>query len=241
MKRDTENTLLLLIGVSVAMIAITGSYTRYVKPGLLPWLAATAVLLVGLAAAAVIRDVRRGRSVNDPHDEHDHGDHHHRPGAAWLLVIPVILLIFISPPPLSARAAAPRPITVATNAPRMAFQQLPRGRAPDVPLPEVLMRIAADSSDTLDGRLITVKGFTMKDGEHTDLARIVIICCAADAQLARLRLTGPAAAQAAELPENTWVSVEGKVPADQQYRGPSSVPVIEASALTRTDPPKNTY
>lgn len=71
MSRETENAMLLLIGVSTALIALTGSYTRYVKPALLPYLIATAVLLIALALAAIVRDIRRGSAE-------DHADHHHR-------------------------------------------------------------------------------------------------------------------------------------------------------------------
>lgn len=240
MRRDTENTLLILLGVSVAMIAVTGTFTRYVKPGLLPWLAASAVIVIGLGLAAIIRDVRRGHTDHD--DEHDgHGGHTHKHGATWFLVLPIVLLIFIVPPALSARSIAPANIGASANTPRRAFPPLPPGDAPSVPLPEVLMRIAAGSSDTLSGRTITVTGFTFKEGEHTDLAKIVIVCCAADAQLARLHMTGPAAASASALPENAWISVTGVVPGGQSYRGPSSIPVIEVTGITRTDPPKSTY
>ncbi|MUM18474.1 TIGR03943 family protein [Mycobacterium sp. CBMA271] len=238
MRRDTENTLLILLGVSVAMIAVTGTFTRYVKPGLLPWLAVSAVVLVGLGLAAIVRDVRRGHT---DHDHEGHHDHTHKHGATWFLVLPIILLIFIVPPALSPRSIAAANVAASANTPRRAFPPLPPGEAPAVPLPEVLMRIAAGSSDTLAGRTITVTGFTLKEGERTDLAKIVIVCCAADAQLARLHMTGPAAASASALPENTWVSVTGTVPGGQSYRGPSSIPVIEVTGLTRTDPPKSTY
>lgn len=240
MRRDTENTLLILLGVSVAMIAVTGTFTRYVKPGLLPWLAASAVIVIGLGLAAIVRDVRRGRTDHD-HDHEGHGDHTHKHGATWFLVLPIVLLIFIVPPALSARSIAPANIAASSNTPRRAFPPLPPGDAPAVPLPEVLMRIAAGSSDTLAGRTITVTGFTFKEGARTDLAKIVIVCCAADAQLARLQMSGPAAASASALPENTWVSVTGTVPDGQSYRGPSSIPVIEVKGVTRTDPPKSTY
>ncbi|MGH3727070.1 MAG: TIGR03943 family putative permease subunit [Mycobacterium sp.] len=238
MRRDTENTVLILLGVSVAMIAVTGTFTRYVKPGLLPWLAASAFVLIGLGLAAIVRDVRHG-SVD--HSDDDHGDHTHKHGATWFLVLPIVLLIFIVPPALNPRSIAATSIATSANTPRRAFPPLPPGDAPTVPLPEVLMRIAAGSSDTLAGRTITVTGFTYKEGERTDLAKIVIVCCAADAQLARLQMTGPAAASASALPENTWVSVTGTVPGGQSYRGPSSIPVIEVAGLTRTDPPKSTY
>lgn len=240
MRRDTENTLLILLGVSVAMIAVTGTFTRYVKPGLLPWLAGSAVIVIGLGLAAIFRDVRRGHTDHD--DDHDgHGGHTHKHGATWFLVLPIVLLIFIVPPALSARSIAPANIGASANTPRRAFPPLPPGDAPSVPLPEVLMRIAAGSSDTLSGRTITVTGFTFKEGERTDLAKIVIVCCAADAQLARLHMTGPAAASASALPENTWISATGVVPGNQSYRGPSSIPVIEVTGITRTDPPKSTY
>jgi hypothetical protein len=32
MTRETENPLLLLVGLSIGVIAATGAYTRYVKP-----------------------------------------------------------------------------------------------------------------------------------------------------------------------------------------------------------------
>ena len=51
MSRETENALLLLLGLATAIITISGVYTRYVKPSLLPWLAAVAVLLIVLALA----------------------------------------------------------------------------------------------------------------------------------------------------------------------------------------------
>ena len=43
MSRETENALLLLVGVSTLIISVTGTFTRYVKPSLLPWLMASAV------------------------------------------------------------------------------------------------------------------------------------------------------------------------------------------------------
>ena len=44
------------------------------------------------------------------------------------------------------------------------------------------MRAATDSARTLDNRLITVTGFTMPGDGDMDLGRVVIICCAAEAQ-----------------------------------------------------------
>lgn len=233
MRRETQNLVLLLIGVSLVMAIVTGSYTRYVKPGMLPWLIGSAATLIGLALVAMASDIR-GKGA-------DGAGHNHpgeRDGVLWLLVLPIVMLIFIVPPALSAQAASPVNVT---TSPRNPFPPLPPGEAPSLPLPEVLMRIATGPASGLNGRTINVTGFTMKDNTSTDLAKIVIICCAADAQLARLHLTGPAATAAADLPENTWVTVRGTIPAGQTYQGSSSIPSITIDTLTRIDPPTNSY
>ena len=108
MSRETENTVLLLVGISMAMISVSGAFIRYVKPGLLPWLVASAVLLVGLAFVAIIGDIRRGapRTSEGPGD---HGQtHSHRPVIAWSLVVPIVVLIFITPPALRPQPPLPR-------------------------------------------------------------------------------------------------------------------------------------
>ncbi|AKK25876.1 TIGR03943 family protein [Mycobacterium sp. EPa45] len=229
MRRETENTLLLIVGIALVMVTVTGAYTRYVKPGMLPWLAISAAVLIGLALTAIARDIRRGEA-------HQHTFHHHRNGIVWLLVLPVIMLIFVVPPALSARAAAPATVSVARS-----FPPLPPGPAPMLSLPEVLMRVAVGKAGGLDGQPITTTGFTMRNGEQTDLAKIVIICCAADAQLARLHLSGPAAQTAASMPENTWLRVEGTVPSGQTYSGTAAIPTLESIRVVRIDPPANTY
>jgi putative membrane protein len=233
--RETENTVLLLVGISIAMIAVTGAFTRYVKPGLLPWLAASAVLLIVLALAAIIGDVRRG-------GPRDHGDgHSHRAGIVWLLLIPILVLIFVTPPALRPSAAAPSVTAVSNDVLNRAFPPLPAGRAPELSLPEVLMREAQDSTGSLTNRTITVTGFVLNEAQGVDLGRIVIICCAADAQLARIHLRGAAAAQAAGLPDNTWLRVEGEVAAAPRQPHSVTIPTLQATAVTRIDAPPNPY
>lgn len=231
MRRETENVVLLIVGIAVGMVTVTGAYTRYVKPGMWPWLAASAVILIGLALVAIGRDIRGG-------GEHQHGGHTHRSGIVWLLVVPVVLLIFVVPPALSAKATPPATITVSEA---RSFPPLPPGPAPTISLPEVLMRVAVGQVGGLDSRQITTTGFTMHDGGRLYLAKIVIFCCAADAQLARLQLSGPAVSTAAGLPDNTWLRVEGTVPPGQRYTGTDSIPRIDVSSVIRIDAPANTY
>ena len=235
MSRETENVLLLLVGLAMAMISIAGSYTRYVKPSLLPWLLAAAALLIGLALTAIVRDVRRGHAPV-PDDSHRH------PALVlWLLVVPIVALIFVVPPALGAQANAPSVTVVSTDVLHHPFPPLPVEHAPVVALPEVLQRAANDTAGTLDGRLITITGFTLKDAGTVDLGRVVIICCAADAQLARIHLTGPASDMADGYPENTWIEVEGIVMPRPRDAGGLFIPTLTVSRVSRIDPPANTY
>ena len=231
MSRETENAALLLVGLSTGMVAVSGAFTRYVKPSLLPWLLGAAVLIVAFGLTTIVGDARR-RPRDDRHS-HDHG-HQHRPAIAWLLAVPIVVLIFVVPPALGAGAATPTVMAVSTDVLRHPFPALPAGRAPVVSLPNVLERAANDTAGTLDHRLITVTGFLVRGRDTTYLARVFIICCAADAQLARIRLTGAPATQASSLPDNSWLSVEGVVL-------PASPPTLDVSGMTRIEPPANTY
>lgn len=234
MTRETQNVLLLLVGLGAGVMVVNGSYVHYVRPALLPWLILTAVALTALAVVSIVRDIR-----DAGHRDGDANGHAHRGRMAWLLLIPVVATAFVLPPPLGAHGATP--VAAAAQPQRRAFPPLPIERAPVVSLPEVMMRAATDSAGTLDDRLITVTGFTMKDGTGTDLGRVVIVCCAADAQLARLHLSGPAAAAAANYPADSWLRIEGKVVAGSATVNTSFVPTMAVVNVTKIDRPANTY
>ncbi|KAB7752208.1 MULTISPECIES: TIGR03943 family putative permease subunit [Mycobacteriaceae] len=219
MSRETQNILVLLIGLSTGLIAVKGTYLNFVKPALFPWLVVAAVLLVALAVVCLVRDLRHGPP----------GGHHHRGLLAWLLLIPVALTAFVAVPPMSAVGA--ETVTAAVAPPKRAFPPLPADGV--VSLPEVVLRAAADSTKSLEGRTITVTGFTMGD----DLARVVIVCCAADAQLARIHLTGAAGPH----PKDTWLKVQGKVVPGTSNPSTNFVPTMEVTSAEPIPKPRNTY
>ena len=240
MNRATENALLLVLGIATAMITLSGAFTRYVRPSLLPWLIALAVGVIALALIAMARDTRRGHS--DATEHHQHG--HVRHGAiGWLITLPVVMLAFVVPPALAPQAAQPVAVSLSTNDFRQPFPPLPPGRAPEVSMKDVMRRAMLDSAGTLYGRLITLVGFTLKTDQHTDLARVSIFCCAADAQLARVHLTGTPAAQADRLPDNTWVRVEGVMMTPAPATDPSAVvtPTVMVTTMTPVPAPADTY
>ena len=239
MKRETQNVLVLLLGLGVGVMVVKGAYLHYVKPALMPWLVIAAAVLITLATVSIVRDIRNSGNESHHDCEHDH-DHPHRYRGAmvWLLLVPVVLIAFVIPPPIEASGAAP----VAAAPPhRRAFPALPAERAPVLSLPEVVMRAATDSGGTLDNRLITVNGFTLLRHGGVDLGRVVIVCCAADAQLARIHLTGPGATAAAGYPEDTWLRIEGVIVPGSATAATSFVPTMTVTTETKIDRPANTY
>lgn len=238
MSRETENALLLMVGISIAMVAVTGTFTRYVKPSLLPWLVVAAAALIALAVVSILRELRQPRpEAHVAHDGHSHGG-----GAVvWALGLPVVVLVFVVPPALSPRAATTTTIRqVSNDVLRQAYPPLPAGAAPELPLPAAVNRATYDSAGTLDGRTITVVGFTYKNGAAIELARVTITCCAADARLFRLQLTGPGAGVATGLPENSWLRVRG-VMSPPKHDDPQSIPSLATSSADQIAAPDDQY
>jgi uncharacterized repeat protein (TIGR03943 family) len=234
--RGTQNLVLLLVGLSTAVMLVKGTYLNYVKPGLLPWLIAAAAVLVVLGVVAVVRDLRHAAAADADHDGHGH---RHQPWLAWLLLIPIAMVAFVVPPPLDARGASTQ---AAVSTPhRRPFPPLPPGPAPVVSLPETVMRAAADSTNSLDGRSITLTGFTLHHAEGVDLGRVVIVCCAADAQLARIHLAGPGLDAAKGFPDDTWLQILGEIMPGSAQAVDGFIPTMSVNSVTRIDKPKNTY
>ncbi len=117
MSRGTQNTLLLLVGLSTVVMVIKGTYLHFVKPALLPWLIAAAVVLIALAVASIVRDLR--------HEPAEDDGHRHRPWLVWLLLVPIALTTFVVPPPLGAHGATPTAVA-ATEPLAVRFRRCPR-------------------------------------------------------------------------------------------------------------------
>ncbi|MBC2644356.1 MULTISPECIES: TIGR03943 family putative permease subunit [unclassified Rhodococcus (in: high G+C Gram-positive bacteria)] len=246
MNRETANVLLLLVGGALVKIAVDGSYVRYVKPGLLPYLLAAALLIIVLGIAAIARDVRRGQApdADDDSDGHRHGT---RP--YWMLLVPAAVILFVAPPALGASSVGSSTAQQTMGAPeKTAFPPLPDGPAPEVPLLEVIGRAARDSTGSLEHRRITTAGFVLATGhggsarvdggrDGLDLARVLIICCAADARTIRVHLDG----NLGDIPEGTWLSVTGVVQTGSATAGTGYTPTLTVTHASRIPAPVNTY
>jgi len=249
MKRETQNLLLLLIGGAVLWITLDGSYLRYVKPSLYPFLLVSGIGFVLLALVAIVRDIRRGRASGDEHGDHEHGSGR----AQWLLLAPVAALVLIAPPALGAGAAVtsspvqvvPRDVPAAQ--PKLwAFPPLPSEPAPTLPIVDLVNRALQDSSHSLDGREVTIRGFVIRpkdleqqhpDAPDADLARVVITCCVADARYVLVHLAG----MREVIEDDAWLEVRGVVETGSAQRDPDRTPTFVVSDYQRIAAPDRPY
>ncbi len=95
---------------------------------------------------------------------------------------------------------------------------------------------------TFEGKQVEVIGQLMPakennpDGDRYDLVRMLMTCCAADAQPIALPVQ-PGVKPG--VPEMTWVKVHGK--ATFPVVGGQKRPLIENATIEKTDPPEDAY
>ncbi|MEU0434509.1 TIGR03943 family protein [Streptomyces sp. NPDC006290] len=213
MKRPFQIVVLVLGGVGLLHASLfTDLYLNYVKAGMRPLLIASGalLLLLGVAETWSHRKPDDGGAHAEQHGHehagetgHGHG-HASVPRVAWLLFLPVLSLLFYAPPALGAYTASretPKEVTQQEH-----FDALPPTSPVPITLTDFTRRVQQDRKRAIKGRTVEMTGFVTpdKDGSGWYLTRIIISCCAADAQSVKVRMYGAVA-----LPANTWVSVLG--------------------------------
>ncbi|MBP2474072.1 putative repeat protein (TIGR03943 family) [Crossiella equi] len=263
MRRETQNILLVLLGGALLKIALNGQYLRYVKPSFLPYLIAAAVVMLALALFSIAQDILATRRRPAPatvsadtaapmtaeapaehaHDGHDHD--HGKSRSPWFLLLPVLTIFLVAPPALGASSINPNDSrTVVEPSKRNGsahFDALPA--APVVPLKmtDFITRTVWDDSGTLNGRDIQLTGFVYRDKGVSYLARMVIGCCAADAQPMKVRLLGPMAADIGAIPTDSWLEVVGKVQPNSATEANMYTPSFDVSAVKPIPAPAEQY
>ncbi|MGW0180277.1 TIGR03943 family putative permease subunit [Nocardia sp. NPDC003345] len=232
MRREAQNLLLIVVGATIVKITLDGSYLRYVKASLYPYLLLSGGVIVLLGLVAIARDIRAGRAVADPHGESG------RP--YWMLLVPAAVLLFLAPPALSTGAipSADPGLVSATAAPRRPLPPVTEGTS-TMPLRELVLR-AHRSPDTLRNRTVGTAGFALPNeaGTGFDLGQLAIACCAADGQLLILHLDGPLPAG---ISEGTWLSVTGRVTIGRTDPAAPAWPTMIVDEARQIEPPKITY
>ncbi len=209
MSKETQNAIMVLVGVAALRLGLTDAHLRYVKPALGPWLVVAGGLLVLLGGYALVQGTRRatGEGAIDLHDGDGLAHDHHGPSIAWLLTLPVLAIFLIAPAPLGSYAAQRN--STRLEAPRAKFPRLPdevRGAVP-LTLREFNLRTFFDDDKSLEGKTVRLTGFATPHGTNeVFLTRFILSCCAADGRpikVAMKGLTGPRPSA------DQWLEVEG--------------------------------
>ncbi|WP_217567812.1 TIGR03943 family protein [Streptomyces sp. GbtcB7] len=235
MNRQAQAAVLFLVGAAVLHAGLTDLYLRYVKAGLRPLLLAAGVVLI-MAAVATVWYERRGRGETGDGDGHGHV--HREPRVAWLLVLPLLALILVSPPALGSYSAMHA--GTALQAP-LAYPSLPATDPLPLGVVDYAGRAAYDHGRTLAHRRVEVTGFVALAQDGTPyLVRMALNCCAADAQPVKIGLTGhiPPVLQ-----PDTWLQVTGTYTA-KQTKDPVNdgrIPFLDVTAAKPVPTPHDPY
>lgn len=256
MNRQAQAVVLLLLGGSVLKASLTDVHLRYVKEGLRPFLIAAGAALVVAAVMTLAQELVRRDAVAGGPVGHDHGPAggghgegngpaddghgHHEPRVGWLLILPALGLLLVSPPALGSYAAG-QSGTVLANQEVEIYPPLPAGDPVQIGLLDYAGRAIFDEGDTLRDRRVQLTGFIAPgpDGEPI-LARMILSCCAADGRPIKVGMSGDAPAG---LPPDSWVEVIGRY-TTQLGKDPVNevdIPYLQVESWQRIDPPKQPY
>jgi len=220
--RHAQAALMFLVGGAVLHAGTTDLYLRYVKAGLRPLLLVAGVVLI-VAAIATVWYERRNRPARDGHA-------HREPRISWLLVLPLLALVLVSPPALDSysgmRAGTALP-------PHFGLTALPAGDPVRLTVSGYADRAISDHGRSLGSRTVTMTGFVAFDGSGAVyLIRMLLNCCAADAQPVKIGLTGQIPPV---LQPDTWLEITGTY-TDRQTRDPVNNGVIPYFTVSQAKP-----
>ncbi|MEU3028270.1 TIGR03943 family putative permease subunit [Streptomyces incarnatus] len=250
MKRTLQSGLLVLCGLGLLRVSlVTDLCLRYVKESMRPLLIASGCVLVLLGVVGAVLDRKRQRREYDTHGHdhshvahgHDHSpathghDHSHVPRVAWLLLLPALSLLCYAPPALGAYTASRQPPEPMARqgefAPLAAMSPLP------MTLSDFTSRVQQDRARAIKGRTVLMTGIVTPHGKGGwDLTRIIINCCAADAQSVKVRVYGGPV-----LPADTWVTVTGTWHPGGTLGTASAAVALDARTVEKVPRPVNGY
>jgi uncharacterized repeat protein (TIGR03943 family) len=221
----------LLVGIVLLRLTLSGTFERYVREGMAPWLLAAGAAVLVLGAATLVQALRNAPVV-DAHDHHEHGG---GLGVGWLLLAPIAALLLVAPPTLGAYGIG-RAASVDIRAGAPVFDPLPKGSGPvEMTLLEYGQRAFDHAGSSLAGEPVQLTGF-VADSEPGGfrLARYQIACCAADAAPVVVRVVGTSGDA---LSRDQWVTVVGR------YRptGDEQIPALTATSVVEIEPPNDPY
>lgn len=248
MTRSAQGLLVAALGGMGVRLVLTDGYLTYVKEVMRWPLLASSGLLFVLGVLTVLDSLRHDDADADDaglelahHGEaagHDHGPTR----VAWLLALPLVIVVWVAPLPLGAYAVADSATRVPGGA---AGAFLPLDEAVDgvveLTLSDFVRRSYFDTAATLAVGDLRLVGFVVSDPDIADgfrLTRFTLACCAADAFPIQVTVIEAGV----ELADDTWVAVTGRwVDPGDDLAGVERGATIEADAVELIEVPTNPY
>lgn len=258
-------TLVLLGAAALTSTVVTDLYLNYVKAAFGPFLVAAGVVTVVLGVLVVLADLRgegahaNGEDVvNEAHAEdavneteaeaagdpggHGH-DHSRAPRVAWLLLLPVAAVFVVAPPALGSYTvqATPNsapPVDNSDGRFQDGLSEAGPNEVAQMAVQEFVLRAWVDEKREMAGREIEMTGFAVpvSEGEGWYLARLQMACCAADAIVNRVLITGEPAPE-----KDSWWTVRGTWAEPQGELHDVSDHRFEVHEMTEVDNPPDPY
>lgn len=229
------STIMLLIGAVLLRLTATGTYRRYVRVEMGPWLAIAGAAVVVLGIVTLIYALRRPDA--DSHDEVaevDGEEHTDRIRVGWLLLAPIAALLLVAPPTLGSFGVS-RSAAVNVHTGGTVFDPLPhRANPAPMTLLEYGQRAFDKHGSSLTGATVELTGFISRlNNGGFQLARFQIACCAADAVPAVVIVEGVAGHPPRR---DAWVKVTGAYAG-----GTGDLPRIAATRVVEIPVPNEPY
>jgi uncharacterized repeat protein (TIGR03943 family) len=219
-------TISLLIGAVLLRLTFTGTYSRYIRVGMGPWLAVAGLAVFLLGLATLLRALRRPSAAG--------ADAHGADRVGWLLLAPIAALLLVAPPTLGSYGVG-RGATVDVRAGAPVFDDLrANGEPVSMTLLEFGQRAFERGGASFNGAEIELTGFVAETEQGGfELARYQIACCAADATPVVIRVTGVFGAVPRR---DRWVTVTGVF-----QPGGDPIPHLAATTVLAIAPPNDPY
>jgi uncharacterized repeat protein (TIGR03943 family) len=223
-------TISLLVGAVLLRLTLTGTYQRYVRPELGPWLLVAGIAVIAIGIATLVWALRHRHAEEDPNAH----DHEHGVGPGWLLLAPIAALLLVAPPTLGSYGVD-RAATVDIRAGAGVFERLPRDGEPrPMTLLEFSQRAFERDGASFNGAPVQLTGFAAgAEDPGFRLARYQIACCAADAAPVVVRVVGTAGDPPTA---DRWVTVTGTF-----RRGGDELPELAATSIVEIPEPNDPY
>jgi uncharacterized repeat protein (TIGR03943 family) len=220
----------LLVGTVLLRLVLTGTYGRYVRVGMGPWLAAAGVLVVVVGLVTLLQALRHAH----PRDAHDHHRHGGGDRVGWLLLAPIAALLLVAPPTLGSYGVD-RGAEVDIRAGAGVLDPLVAGAEPT---PMTLLEFGQRAFDrdgaSFGGATVQLTGFVAGvEAGGFRLARYQIACCAADATPVVVEVLGTSGSPPKA---DQWVTVSGTF-----EPGGGELPRIRATTVEGIEAPNDPY